>query len=455
MNTGVTSATRAMRASPAAADIAAMIIDSRTMPFIVVQDELVVLANPALSAMFRAPGSMVGRRFADLFVASGDRPAAPPPATPGAMPLTWSGRAARVDGTTFEIELHVASESLHGDAALCMFAENVTPRLLSEQQLSSLAYSDALTGLANRALLLDRLRDAIALADSNATSLAVLMADLDKLKHVNDKWGHQTGDVLLQLMAQRFREIIRDTDTLARLGGDEFCVLVPRIRARGDAEAIASRFVQVAREAVGIGGHEIRVSASVGIAIYPDHGRSADALVAAADEALYRAKEGGRNRFAWATGDSHRPAVSLPLIVWTVAHDLGIPELDQQHRQLADRINILAAALQQGDRHAEIGRLLEEAIAATRSHFAAEERLMDSIAFEDAPAHRQIHAQLLDDLCSFLVGNDHRSVSMTIRFLQEWLLRHIESSDRSLARALQEQRPSVLSWPVPAQPADW
>jgi len=433
----VTSGVAAPQQALDMAAISRMLTESQAIPFAVIQNGLIAFANPAFAALFGQQRGMAGRRLTDFFTFR-TREAAPGQLSDRrSKAVNWYGRATRADGTSFDMELHLARETLQGVPAICVFAEDVSSRRLSESQLSSLAYSDSLTGLPNRALLLDRLRNAVLAANRKVEGIAVLMADLDGLKGVNDTEGHQAGDVLLRLMAQRFRDCTRESDTLARLGGDEFCVLLPQVSNRADAETIATRLVEAARLPVPIGGGEVRVSVSVGIALLPDHGRSADALLAAADEALYRAKHGGRDRLAWAPDEAQRPVVPLPLIVWTAAQDLGIQEIDEQHRELADRINGLAAVLQRGDDPAEVARQLEMALAYARFHFEAEERLMDAHGFKEAAAHKEIHTRLLDDLRNFSIGFDARSLSITTRYMQEWLLRHVDSSDRRLAQALQ------------------
>jgi hemerythrin len=178
---------------------------------------------------------------------------------------------------------------------------------------------------------------------------------------------------------------------------------------------------------------------SVGIALFPDHGSTGDAMVAASDAALYEAKKGGRNRYVLASAVVSPATFSLPLISWTSAHDVGVAMMDQQHRQLADHLNDLAASLRRGDDPAAISDKLAATFSYARHHFESEEHLMDRHGFKDAATHREIHGHLLDDLRSFSVGCDTRSLSLTTRFLQEWLLRHMDSADRELARALRAQ----------------
>jgi diguanylate cyclase (GGDEF)-like protein/hemerythrin-like metal-binding protein len=406
-----------------------LLTESKVIPFAVVRDGRLAFANPAFMSLFRADKDIAGMTLPEFLALESRDAMGKLFADPKDTLVTFNGRAIRLDGASFDIELLLARETLNEVSTVCVFARDVTCHRSAEQHLSYLAYTDVLTGLPNRALLMDRLRDAVVKARTETSNLAVLVADLDGFKTINDTFGHQIGDIVLQATAQRFLECVRDTDTLARLGGDEFCVLLPTINDVREAEMVATRFVEATRQPIAIDGQDLRVGVSVGIALFPDHGSTGDAMLAAADAALYDAKRGGRNRHAVASVPCSFKTVSLPLITWTAAHDVGVRMIDKQHRQLAEHINDLAASLRRGDDPAAISQKLETALSYTRHHFESEERLMDKFGFKDAAAH----AQLLDDLQSFSAGWDIRSLSLTARFLQEWLLHHVETADRALA----------------------
>ena len=419
-----------------AATISRMLTASRAIPVALVREGRLVFANLAFTALFRAGAGIVGMAVIDLIACQGQAALGKLLSDPAETPASFQGRAIRLDGSSFDVEMLLAQEVVDGVAMLCMFAADVTWRRLFEKHLNALAYTDALTGLPNRARILDRLRDAIVEARSSNSGLAVFMADLDGLKCVNDTYGHQAGDVVLQVLAQRFQGCMREHDMVARLGGDEFCVVLPRIRKRNQAETIAARLVEVARQPISINDQDVCVGVSVGIALFPGHGSTGDTLIAAADAALYEAKRNGRGRFAFASVPSHLATVSLPLIIWTPAHDVGIEMMDKQHRQLAGHVNDFASSLRRGDDPAAISNKLSAMFSYTQYHFESEERLMAAYGFADSATHVDTHAHLLDDLRSFSVGCDTRSLSLTTRFLQEWLLRHIDSADRKLAVAL-------------------
>ena len=167
----------------------------------------------------------------------------------------------------------------------------------TKTKLHHLAHHDALTGLPNRMLLQDRLSQAIELARRQGRRFAVLFMDLDRFKHINDSLGHAVGDQLLQSVAQRLSGCVRHSDTLGRLGGDEFVVLLSNIMHAEDAALIAQNMLVALAVPHLINHHELHISASIGIGIYPDDGQDAETLLKSADSAMYHAKEGGCNNY--------------------------------------------------------------------------------------------------------------------------------------------------------------
>lgn len=165
------------------------------------------------------------------------------------------------------------------------------------EHLHYLAYYDGLTGLPNRQLFMDRLNVAISHARRNKHMLAVMFIDLDQFKLINDTLGHKAGDDLLKAVTERMKRCIRDGDTLARLAGDEFTVLIPFLPHPDAARNVAEKFMECYSRPLQIDGHELNVTASIGIVIYPKDGKDAESLLHHADLAMYNIKGAGRNGY--------------------------------------------------------------------------------------------------------------------------------------------------------------
>jgi diguanylate cyclase (GGDEF)-like protein len=174
---------------------------------------------------------------------------------------------------------------------------DITERKRAEERARSLAYHDTLTGLPNRLVFQDRLALSIAQAHRRGRGLAVLFLDLDRFKVINDSLGHSVGDLLIREVGLRLRSCLREEDTVARLGGDEFTLMLPDISEAVDAVKVASKVLEVLRAPFQIDGHELFVTSSMGISLYPGDGRDPETLVKNADAAMYRAKEQGRDHY--------------------------------------------------------------------------------------------------------------------------------------------------------------
>jgi diguanylate cyclase (GGDEF)-like protein len=173
---------------------------------------------------------------------------------------------------------------------------NIDERKSHEAEMRHMASHDPLTGLANRALFADRLQQALLLAQREKRRLAVIYFDLDRFKPVNDTHGHAAGDQLLMEVGTRVRTSLRQSDTLARLGGDEFAVLLPNCGTTADAMKVAENILALLNQPYLVGGHELHISGSIGVSVFPDTGADAGRVVHQADQAMYRSKQNGRNR---------------------------------------------------------------------------------------------------------------------------------------------------------------
>ena len=185
-----------------------------------------------------------------------------------------------------------------GDEALCVLVHyDISETRRYQAELERDASHDALTGLANRSLLRRRLREAMANADISNRQIWVVFLDLDRFKAINDSLGHKARDSLLQILAQRLGQIVRDTDTVARLGGDEFVIVMRETEQDTISTTAVSRILEAVAEPMAVEGHQLVLTCSVGIAVYPTHAQDPEQLVEYADVAMYSAKQSGRNNF--------------------------------------------------------------------------------------------------------------------------------------------------------------
>ncbi len=164
-------------------------------------------------------------------------------------------------------------------------------------QLARASQRDTLTDTPNRALMLDRMERAIAMARRRRTCIAVVFLDLDQFKQINDTLGHTIGDGVLQLVARRLESVVRDSDTVSRHGGDEFLVLLTGISRSSDAALIADKIIAALGAPSRVGEHILHLSASIGVAVYPEDGKDAATLIDRADAAMYRSKKNGLGSF--------------------------------------------------------------------------------------------------------------------------------------------------------------
>jgi diguanylate cyclase (GGDEF)-like protein/PAS domain S-box-containing protein len=173
--------------------------------------------------------------------------------------------------------------------------EDVTAQKLSQERIEHMAHYDALTGLPNRALFYDRLKQAFSMAKRTQGGLALLFMDLDGFKQVNDGLGHRIGDLLLKAVAQRLSDCVRESDTVARLGGDEFTVILNEANDRGSVCKVADKIIGVIGLPFDLEGELVNIGVSIGIALQSGEAVSEDELVNSADQAMYAAKSAGKN----------------------------------------------------------------------------------------------------------------------------------------------------------------
>ena len=238
-------------------------------------------------------------------------------------------------GTPVPVEFSCTTIDYEGEAATVVAFRDLSDRKRDEARIRHLAHHDALTDLPNRFLLQERLSQALATASASCAALALLYIDLDYFKPVNDQLGHAAGDALLIQVAGRLQAELRSTDTLARVGGDEF-VVVSMFGDPDHAAAIAGRLVETLARPFEIGTNRVEVGASVGIALYPKDGDSQEALMHAADTALYRAKHDKRGTFRFFEPAMEQRSRARQRLVRDLRHALEREEMQLYYQPVID-----------------------------------------------------------------------------------------------------------------------
>ncbi|HEX2529608.1 MAG TPA: diguanylate cyclase [Geminicoccus sp.] len=246
---------------------------------------------------------LVGRKLMDLIIPEGrhavERQLAKA-AQEGIVTEPATTAVRTQDGRRVEVEITTATLSEGGRQAFQTVLRDVTERRRAEAEIKRLVHHDRLTGLSNRTLLLDRLETAMARAARDGRHGALMLLDLDQFKDVNDTLGHAAGDRLLQIVARRLRSTLRSTDTLARLGGDEFAIVQTDLSSNAGASGaatLAQKALDSIAEPISVDDHDLFVTCSMGVTLFPIDATSADQLIKNADLALYRAKAEGGQRF--------------------------------------------------------------------------------------------------------------------------------------------------------------
>jgi diguanylate cyclase (GGDEF)-like protein/PAS domain S-box-containing protein len=274
------------------------LVEAGPIALLTLRDGLVSFANARAVELFgvQTPADLVGRPIASLVQAEDQQITLAAPEDEVQLDAIGEKQILRPDGRTVEVEAIAVPTSERGAAATQLVLLDITERKRVEQQVRHLAHHDALTSLPNRALLLDRLRQALRQARRERGRIAVVMLDLDHFKSVNDTLGHPFGDRLLCAVAERLQTTIRESDTLARFGGDEFALVQTRLQEPRGASVLAEKILAALAQPFVLDRQEVRITTSIGIAICPEHGAEPEPLIEHADIALYQAKARGRAR---------------------------------------------------------------------------------------------------------------------------------------------------------------
>jgi len=265
----------------------------------------------------------------------------------------------RKNGATFQVDLTVCETGNKSNPGFVAIVRDITERKQAEQRLVYLAQYDALTGLPTRALFHDRATHALARAHREEKLVAIMYLDLDYFKNVNDGLGHHAGDELLKAVAKRITSCLRDVDTVSRMGGDEFTVILESIPHIDNATIVAEKILDVVQEPFHVDGHEMHVTVSIGITIYPMDDKDLTNLLKDADQAMYRAKQAGRNNFQIFSADMAESMAAVKLIETQIEHALERGELLLHYQPRVDVLsgNITGVEALLRWRHPEMGMI--------------------------------------------------------------------------------------------------
>jgi diguanylate cyclase (GGDEF)-like protein/PAS domain S-box-containing protein len=308
---------------PAPSEAASASTEIRFRPFVeeaavglcLIQDGRYRYVNPKLAAIFGySPEELLGLESTLDLVVAEDRPAVRDDIwklLEGKLPTVhYTFTAVRKDEERIHLEAYATATEFEGRPAVLGTLLDITDRKRAEARIVEQAYKDPLTNLSNRVRFMERLRQQLAEARRQNRRFAIVYLDLDRFKIINDTWGHCAGDIFLQSLALRLRRRVREVDTVARVGGDQFVILMADIRQTENLSTIAQKVLAIVARPVDVEGKMLEVTASIGIASFPEDGDDPEILLQNADTAMSRAKELGRNGFQLCTAELTSRAVA-------------------------------------------------------------------------------------------------------------------------------------------------
>lgn len=317
---------------------------------------------------------------------------------------------------------------------------DVTQQRLSAEKIFFQANHDRLTHLANRYAFFERLAVDLSKARRAGTSIALLFMDLNRFKPVNDQFGHEAGDHVLKVVADRWRACIRSSDALARMGGDEFALLIGGVESPEETRFIAQKLISSLEPPIDLpGGQRCQVGCSIGIAIYPDNAQEMDSLIAAADAAMYDNKATGVSGYALSSIGADELSMQAQWIMFNEASKVGVAEIDDQHRQLVEMLNTLNRAVMSGRSDNELKALFEQLLEFAKLHFATEQSLMEIHHYQDRDEHQRQHDELTVQLGEIFRRFEDGDEIRLLQTTKDWLIGHIRHADKSLGVYLNDR----------------
>lgn len=339
----------------------------------------------------------------------------------------------RVEGLTINTVCDSNGEPLHRVALY----HDITEQKKSAELVFQHANYDRLTGLPNRQYFFELFSKELHRSRRANKKVALLFMDLNRFKPVNDKHGHEAGDLVLRAVADRWQRSLRGSDVLARIGGDEFAVIIGGISKMEEVQAISEKLIQALEVEIRLPqGQACSVGTSIGIALCPDNAMEMDTLLRLADEAMYKCKNAEGMKYAFSDVAAGDPLIAQEWLVLESKDLVGVSLLDEQHIELVRLVNNLNRLTKQDDKAEKIKALFVELVAYAGMHFDTEHELMHQYEYPDMAGHDMQHDELLRELnlmVSLFEGGDELRL---LQFIKDWIFGHIQMSDKRLAMYL-------------------
>lgn len=419
-------------------DVAQALLKSDLVAFALVDSGNIVAASPLLRELLRgtAPGQHIDGRSLLSIVADVDAPGV---AEFCRAALNSNSRTElrchlkRADASVLPVLLSAAAVGAQASRNLLVVVTDISPwiaDLAANDSTGVFAAFDRATSFPTRALLLDRMKIALAAARRYRRRAAVLRIELDRLKALLQSLTSEAADEVQTTLAETLRNCVRDCDTTARLGASEFVVLLPEVGQREDAGVTAARIVEAVEALFAHNDARFRVSAHLGVALYPTDGTNPERLLQSSESAMRRAQFNCDGGFALADATSAELTAIKP-IEFLQKYQIGIPEIDAEHRDLVARMNALADDLAGGADPKTLEYDLRAMIEMLRAHFTTEASLLGQIRQEGSSELKTQNLRFLEELHCILLHVNSQSIALAIRHLYDWLIPHLLQLDQT------------------------
>lgn len=421
-------------------DLASALMRSGLVAFALVDAGNIIASSPALRQMIgrTTPQLHIDGHALSGIVADGDRSGVADFCAALLLQDTRAEHRCRLlhaDGSAIPVALAGSSIHVQGARQVVLVATDLRPWIepaTAESTVPPFLGFDRTTGFATFPLLVDRMRVALAAARRYRRRAAVVRIDLDRLDTLLDALVPEAAEEVQATIAETLRNCVRDCDTLARVGVREFVLLLSEIGARDDAGVTAARVVAAVARLFESSAPGRRVTATIGVAVYPLDGVSPERLLACAETALRTAGGTAGGRFAFADATQAELVLIAPIQLLE-EHQAGVPDIDNEHREIVGRVNLAIEDLQCGADPGRLGQDVREIAELLRDHFETEARYLGSSASEGLVDLRTRNLRFLDELECILLHVNRQSVALAIRHLHDWLVPHLLDLDYAMA----------------------